>query len=118
MAGASGRSGTHEFQQNRQSVLLRDGGICALCGHPDARTVDHIVSAPDWPRDLEGKMVPGFDGMANLQAAHGSMGSNATRKEPDNRCWRCDHVKGRLCNQSKGDGRRAPRISTNSRRWL
>jgi ribosomal protein L37E len=105
----SGRSGTWEFQRNRR-LILAVSDVCAICGHPGARTVDHIVAKPAWPRDQAGRMVPGFDGLRNLQPAHGSMGSNATRKTAHNRCRTC----GRLCNQSKGDG--GTRVRT-SRDW-
>lgn len=102
----SGRSGTYQFQQNRRLVLAASDR-CGICGHHGARTVDHIVPEPAWPRDAAGHLAPGFDGVRNLQPAHGSMGSNRTRKAPDNRCPVCD----RLCNQSKGGGQTRPRTS-------
>lgn len=107
----SGRSGSWRFQQNRRLVLAASD-TCALCGHHGARTVDHVISKPDWPRLPGGKLAPGFDDLVNLQPAHGSMGSNATRREPDNRCGIC----GKLCNQAKGAGHRPP--SVRSRVWL
>lgn len=115
MSGASGRSGTPEFQRNRP-IVLAASDVCGLCGHRGARTVDHIIPKPRWPRDLYGKLLPGFDGLGNLQPAHGGMGSNATRKAPDNRCYECDPVRGRLCNQSKGAGH--IRVRRTSRQWL
>ena len=102
----SGRSGTWEFLRNRRLVLAASD-LCGLCGHRGARTVDHIIPEPLWPRDLAGKMLPGFDGVRNLQPAHGSMGSNRTRREVDNRCPVCH----RLCNQSKGAGQRRVRTT-------
>jgi hypothetical protein len=107
-----------EFQQNRL-IVLAVSDVCVLCGHAGARTVDHIIPKPAWPRDQRGRMVPGFDGLPNLQPAHGSMGSDATRKQPHNRCYQCDPVRGRLCNQSKGDGvRPRPLPVIRSRDWL
>lgn len=105
----SGRSGTWEFQQNRRLVLAASDR-CGLCGHNGARTVDHIVPKPDWPRLADGQLAPGFDSLRNLQPAHGSMGSDRTRKAVHNRCPVCR----RLCNQSKGSGR--VRVRT-SRDW-
>lgn len=111
MSGASGRSGTWRFQKNRP-IVLATSDRCGLCGHHGARTVDHIIAKPDWPRDLTGKMWPGFDDLRNLQPAHGTMGSNATRKQPDNPCPVC----GRLCNQRKGSGQR--RRVRGTQAWL
>jgi 5-methylcytosine-specific restriction endonuclease McrA len=41
-------------------VILRDGGICHLCGMPGATTADHMI-----PRKLGGP-----DTLDNLRAAH------------------------------------------------
>lgn len=110
MTGRSGRSGTgsRPYRRNRAAMLARND-ICALCGHPGARTADHIIPARLWPRDAAGKPVPGLDGPGNLQPAHGTMGSGRGRQ---NRCATC----GKLCNQAKGSGRRAYRPAT--RQWL
>jgi len=105
----SGRSGTREFQQNRV-LILAASDLCGLCGHRGALTVDHIIPKPRWPVDDAGRMLPGFDGVQNLQPAHGSMGSDRTRRTGHNRCPTCH----RLCNQSKGAGER--RVGT-SRDW-
>jgi hypothetical protein len=102
----SGRSGTWEFQQNRK-LILAASDRCGICGHRGARTVDHIVSRPAWPRLADGTLAPGFDGLRNLQPAHGSMGSDATRKGIHNRCPVCR----KLCNQSKGDRERKVRTT-------
>jgi len=111
MSGRSGRSGTPEFQRNRP-LVLRASDICGLCGHGGARTVDHIIPKPRWPRDLYGNLLPGFDGLHNLQPAHGTTGSDATRVGRHNRCPTC----GKLCNQSKGALRTSVRVR--SRNWL
>jgi hypothetical protein len=109
----SGRSGTWEFQQNRQ-LILAASDVCGLCGHHGARTVDHIIPKPQWPRLADGRtLAPGFDGLRNLQPAHGSMGSDRTRKVQHNWCFACDPVNGRLCNQSKGGGQARVRTSRN-----
>jgi hypothetical protein len=105
----SGRSGTSEFQRNRP-IVLAASDRCGLCGHRGARTVDHIIPKPSWPRLPDGRLAPGFDSLANLQPAHGSMGSDRTRKTAHNRCPTCH----KLCNQSKGGGER--RVIT-SRDW-
>jgi 5-methylcytosine-specific restriction enzyme A len=55
------RGSTRRWRKLRAAVLARDRGICHLCGHAGARTVDHLV-----PRAHGGD-----DGMANLAAAHG-----------------------------------------------
>lgn len=102
----SGRNVTPEFRRNRPLVLAVSDR-CGICGHRGARTVDHIVPGPRWPRDAYGRMLPGFDALPNLQPAHGSMGSNRNRLQPDNRCATC----GRLCNQSKSGGERRVRTS-------
>ena len=111
MTAHSGRGGTgnRRYRRNR-AVLLAASDVCALCGHPGAQTADHIVSAPAWPRGADGKRLPGFDELANLQPAHGSMGAGRDRVQ--NRCPTC----GQLCNQSKGDGRRR-QVRQSTRDW-
>lgn len=106
----SGRSGTGGavYRRNR-ALLLAQNTMCAICGHEGAQTADHKVSARRWPRDLDGKLLPGFNDLPNLQPAHGTMGAGRGRV---NRCPTC----GRLCNQSKGSGPGPKRPS--SRRWL
>ncbi len=96
-ASRSGRSGTgnYVYRQNR-ATLLSQTTRCGLCGHEGSRTADHIISAKDWPRGPDGRRMPGFDSLANLQPAHGTMG--AGRDVEQNPCPVC----GRLCNQSKG----------------
>lgn len=93
----SGRSGTgnRRYRTNVQ-ILLSASDVCGICGHGGARTGDHIVSAKHWPRDGNGKPLPGLDDLTNLQPAHGTMG--AGRDRIHNPCPVC----GRLCNQSRG----------------
>lgn len=93
----SGRSGTKNrpYRRNRE-ILLGQTTKCGICGHGGSATADHIIDAKHWPRGLDGKRLPGFDDLANLQPAHGTMGSGRTRKQ--NPCPVC----GKLCNQSKG----------------
>lgn len=107
-----GRGGTgNAFYRRMRATLLATSDICALCGHGGARTADHRISDPQWPRDpLTGKRLPGFDALPNLQPAHGSMGPN----QPPNYCPTC----GLLCNQAKGDGRRRRMARPQSRKWL
>lgn len=112
----SGRRGTGDrpYRRNRDRCLAASD-LCALCGHGGAETVDHIIPDKFWPRGDDGKRVPGFDGLDNLQPAHGTMGVARV-----NRCPVC----GLLCNQVKGDrvdftsvqDAQVP-ASTRSRRW-
>ncbi len=91
----SGRSGTGNarYRRNRE-LLLAQTDRCALCGHPGAKTADHKIADPQWPRDGYGRRLPGFDELANLQPAHGTLGP----WQKPNPCPTC----GQLCNQSKG----------------
>lgn len=109
----SGRSGTggSVYRRNR-AILLAANDVCALCRHPGARTADHIIPAKAWPTGDDGKRLPGFDELGNLQPAHGTMG--AGRHLVQNRCPTC----GKLCNQSKGDGRQRRAVRAQTRRWL
>jgi hypothetical protein len=74
--------------------LLAQTDRCALCGHGGAKTADHKVPHALWPRDARGALHPGFDDLANLQPAHGSMGG----RQPHNPCLVC----GEMCNQKRG----------------
>jgi 5-methylcytosine-specific restriction endonuclease McrA len=108
---SSGRSGTgaRPYRRNRARLLAEAPDVCGICGHSGTETADHIIPARFWPRGADGRLLPGLDDMENLQRAHGSMGAGRGRQ---NRCPVCN----RLCNQSKGAGPRAPRLST--RKWL
>lgn len=106
----SGRSGTGgaRYRRNR-AILLASHPPCALCGHPNAQTADHIITAKAWPRDAYGRKKPGFDDLPNLQPAHGSMGSTGAVN-------RCPEPSCRLaCNQVRGARMVTPRVQ--SRRW-
>jgi hypothetical protein len=102
------------FQRVAREIVLRDGGVCGICGHAGAITADHIVTYVSWPKDAEGELLPGFDDPSNLRAAHGTRGP-----AEHNPCMLCDRVKwprGRMCNQSRGAGReKQPEI--HSRAW-
>lgn len=85
--------GAHRYRKAR-SLMLAVNDICALCGHPGARTADHIIRPALWlamygTRD-------GCDDIDNLQPAHGTAGNRLTGTI--NRCGIC----GKLCNQSRG----------------
>jgi 5-methylcytosine-specific restriction protein A len=56
------KGSTRRWRKVRAAVLIRDKGICHLCGRGGARTVDHLV-----PRAHGGGDEP-----ANLAAAHGT----------------------------------------------
>jgi 5-methylcytosine-specific restriction endonuclease McrA len=103
----SGRGGTgnRRYRRNR-ALMLATNDTCALCGHGGAQTADHIIPAKFWPKGPDGKPLPGLNDPGNLQPAHGSMGSGTDRVV--NRCTVC----GKLCNQSKGAGRRPQRQGT------
>jgi 5-methylcytosine-specific restriction endonuclease McrA len=107
----SGRTGTGDrpYRRNRAKLLANTPDLCAICGHSGTMTADHIIPAKFWPRGPDGKHLPGLDDLENLQRAHGTMGAGRGRQ---NRCPVCR----RLCNQSRGAGRRALRPST--RPWL
>ena len=92
---SSGRSGTRRQRTSRAAVLAHSD-LCWLCGHPGARTADHVIDATRWPRTPDGRMLPGFDDPANMRPAHGTMGSGPHRTH--NPCPTC----GKLCNQSRG----------------
>lgn len=113
MSAKSGRGGTgaYTYRRNR-AILLATTDLCALCKHPGARTADHIISDPAWPRGADGKRLPGFDDLGNLQPAHGTSG--AGRATIHNRCEICK----KLCNQAKGDGRNRKPQRVQSRQWL
>lgn len=86
------------YRRNR-ALLLSRSDRCGICGHPGARTADHIVPPAFWPRDENGKMMPGFDDLGNLRPSHGTSGSGRARVH--NPCMECG---GRYCNQSRGNG--------------
>lgn len=91
----SGRAGTGNWRYRRnREIVLAQSDLCGLCGHRGAKTADHKISARDWPKGPDGKRLPGFDEVGNLQPAHGTMGG----LQPDNPCPVC----GELCNQKKG----------------
>lgn len=91
------------FRKLAAWVVARDGGLCGLCGHGDARTVDHVISVRDWPEGVHGVHEP-----ENLQAAHGSRGVGVSNPCP---------VCGKLCNQSKGAGHGREPGEIHSRVW-
>lgn len=110
------RNSSRAFRKLATWVIARDGGICGICGHGGAITVDHIVPDRDWPKDLLGRPLPGLDDPGNLRAAHGTRGV-----APNNPCLNCDVTRwprGRLCNQSRGAGRTvADQSETHSQIW-
>jgi 5-methylcytosine-specific restriction endonuclease McrA len=104
------RNSSTAFRKVARLVVARDGQICGICGHGGAITVDHIISAKDWPPG-----VPGLDNPDNLRAAHGSRGVGE-----HNPCHECDPTRwpnGRHCNQSKGAGTPVIPQEHHSRTW-
>jgi 5-methylcytosine-specific restriction endonuclease McrA len=85
------------------ALVLANSDLCHLCGHHDARTVDHIISVEEWWR-LHGT-YDGVNDLSNLAPAHGM------RRAGPNRCATC----GRLCNQNRGSRSLAPQ--PRSRDW-
>ena len=69
----SKRPGGRPWARLRRHIILRDAGICALCGLPGADSVDHRTALIDGGHPTD---------PANLQAAHLSCN---VRKENDRR---------------------------------
>lgn len=83
--------------------MLANNDMCWLCGHPGARTADHVISVRDWLR-IHGSYA-GVNNPANLRPAHG------VKTFVNNPCPVC----GLLCNQVRGAG--APPAEPHSRQW-
>lgn len=79
----AGRRGTR-WRKARAQAILRDGGICRHCGHPDAAEGDH------WPLTIDQLKTRGLDpdDPDNVVASHGTSCP----------CPTC----GRRCNQERG----------------
>lgn len=92
MTHRSGRNITAAARRNG-AAMLAVTDLCHLCHHHGAHTSDHIISARDWPRDPDGRHLPGLDDPDNLAPAHGTIGNHALNPCP---------VCGQLCNQSRG----------------
>lgn len=108
------RNSSRAFRKAARLAVERDGEICGICGHGGAITADHIISWRDWPKDANGKPLPGVDAADNLRPAHGTRGP-----AEHNPCYQCD-PKGRLCNQSRGAGNRVKQPTQperHSREW-
>lgn len=99
MGSNGGRTGS-EYRTNA-ALTLAASDICGICGHPGAKTIDHIITRKNWPIGM-----PGWNGLANMRPAHGTKG---TLK---NRCPEC----GKLCNQERGAGRLVS-VSRRSADW-
>lgn len=96
------RNSSRAFRKTADLVRANSDGLCGICGHGGAITMDHIVSFRDWPTNELGQPLPGLDSPDNMRVAHGTRGI-----APPNPCHQCDPVKwpnGRLCNQSRGHG--------------
>jgi hypothetical protein len=95
------RTGRRPYRRNR-AIVLAASDLCIICGHPGARTAEHVV-----PHSLGGT-----DDVDNLAPSHGTMGPH-----PANPCPTC----GRLCNQSQGNGLQHPDkpviVTYRSRDW-
>lgn len=94
---------TAEYRRNAPRVLALSD-ICHLCGHPGARTVDHLVSVDEWKRRF-GNWI-GVNNLENLAPAHGNRGHLG-----ENRCTTC----GALCNQARGKASLRP--ERRSQQW-
>lgn len=99
MSRRSGRNISYAARRNGKRVLA-ESDLCHLCGHGGARTSDHIITAKDWPRGLDGRHLPGLDDPANLAPAHGTIGNQALNPCP----YGCG-----VCNQRRG-GRPLPTL--------
>jgi len=106
MRRRTGKGSTSDWQYRKnRATILADSDLCWLCGHPGAHTADHVVPYKLWPRDAYGELLPGFNDVANLRPAHGTMGSRLI-----NPCPIC----GKLCNQVR---KTRKVISPHSRAW-
>jgi 5-methylcytosine-specific restriction endonuclease McrA len=48
------------WQQRKRRIIRRDGGICWICGQPDADSADHVIAHANGGRDTDD----------NLRAVH------------------------------------------------
>ncbi|MFD0902344.1 HNH endonuclease [Actinomadura sediminis] len=96
MGAHAGRKG-RTWRRVRERVLTDHGGICWICGHPGAGSVDHVI-----PRVH--LLATGRDpeDPSNLRPAHGAL----------SRCETC----GQACNEVKGAREHVPRAQ-GSRAW-
>ena len=85
------------------ATMLANSDLCWLCGHPGARTADHVISVKAWFA-LHGSYA-GVNHPANLRPAHGTKGRF------NNPCPVC----GVLCNQVRGAGQ--AQAEPHSRVW-
>ena len=69
------------WKETSKGVIVRDGGVCWLCGAKGADTADHVV-----PRTAGGSDHP-----SNLRAAHRSCNSARKDRAPEiphtSRAW-------------------------------
>jgi len=64
---------TRRYQRARTNILIRDGGICWLCGRPGANTADHIIPLAQGGHPYS---------ELNLRAAHHSCNSRRGANTP------------------------------------
>lgn len=83
------------YDQLKRLTIANAAGICHICGHDGANSVDHLVP-------LSWGQVSGWD-LANWRAAHGG----------GRPCPTC----GVECNASKGNRANARPALNTSRRW-
>jgi len=98
---------TPEYRKNKRVLLASGDSTCALCGHPGARTVDHRIPVSRWPRDADGRHLPGLHALTNLALVHG------TRNTCPVCLTHCNQVKGRRMNDQPRNV--TPRVA--NRRW-
>lgn len=81
-----------------RALVLATSNTCWICGHPEARTADHVI--PVWQCIANGWHHL-LDNPANMRPAHGT----------GNLCPEC----GRSCNQERANGQVKP--GRKSRVW-
>jgi len=81
-----------------RAFVLAASEVCWICGHPGARTIDHVITVKEC---RERGLLHLLNDPANMRPAHGA----------GNRCPECK----RHCNQDRGTGE--DKTARRSRDW-
>jgi hypothetical protein len=80
----SNRLSSRRWRRVRAQVLATSN-LCHICGHTGAGEGDHLITRAQGGQKYDPE---------NVLPAHGYR----------SRCWECDSIQGRACNQSRGAG--------------